>query len=521
MSANRHIKIFDTTLRDGEQSPGCSMHLSDKLELASQLERLGVDVIEAGFAAASMGDFESVRAIARQVKNAQVASLARALTSDIDRAYEAVKHAASPRIHTFLATSPIHMAYKLNKKPEEVIETVKHMVRYAHSLVSDIEFSAEDATRSDLDFLARVVDTAILSGATTINIPDTVGYTSPMEFEAFIKSLYEKSEHLSRAVLSVHCHNDLGMAVANSLTAIGAGAGQIECTINGIGERAGNAALEEIVMALNTRNDIFKAQTNINTQEIYKISRLLSRITGVQVAPTKPIIGANAFAHESGIHQHGMLANPTTYEIMTPKSIGLTKSHMVLGKHSGKHGFKDHLKTLGVSLDEEALNAAFEAFKRLADKKREIYDEDILSIVSGPQTASLPQALSLDGFVIHTSATTAATATLHLKDHHGNVYSGVSLGDGPVDAAYKAINQVLSSHPTYVADTFDLETYGIRSVTEGNDAQGEATVKLMHNTRIATGVGVSTDILEASILAYLNSINKHIAWKTYENGGTQ
>ncbi len=521
MSSTRPIKIFDTTLRDGEQSPGCSMHLSDKLQLAHQLERLGVDIIEAGFAAASLGDFESVKTIASNIKNAQVASLARANKGDIDKAYEALKCGVSPRIHTFIATSPIHMAYKLKKRPEEVIQTIQEMVTYAHRFISDIEFSAEDATRSDLDFLARAIDTAILAGASTINIPDTVGYTSPVEFNKFLRQLYEKSTHLHKVILSVHCHNDLGMAVANSLSALSVGAGQIECTINGIGERAGNAALEEVVMALHTRQDAFGVRTGIQTQEIYKTSRLLSHITGVGVSPTKPIIGANAFSHESGIHQHGMLAHPTTYEIMTPESIGLTKSHMVLGKHSGKHGFKDHLATLGFHLQEEALNTAFEAFKRLADKKKEIYDEDLLTLVLNPKNESLTEFFVLEGFVIHTSTTTAATATLHLKDASGAVFSDVSLGDGPVDAAYKAIDKILSSHPECERDVYTLETYGIRAVTEGNDAQGEATVKLLHHTRSATGIGMSTDILEASILAYLNGINKHLNWKTFENGGSK
>lgn len=518
MSSTRPIKIFDTTLRDGEQSPGCAMQLGEKLALASQLERLGVDVIEAGFAIASPGDFEAVKLIAQNVQNAVVASLARALPTDIDRAFEAIAKAQSPRIHTFIATSPLHMAYKLKMRPDEVLENVSSMIKYAKSKVNDIEFSAEDATRSELPFLAKVVDTAIEAGATTINIPDTVGYATPESYGNFLKELFQLSKHLSKVDLSVHCHNDLGLAVANSLTAIGLGATQIECTVNGIGERAGNAALEEIVMAMVTRQDFYQAHTRIVTTEIAKTSRLLSSITGVIIAPTKPIVGANAFSHESGIHQHGVLAHPSTYEIMTPESVGLTKKQMVLGKHSGRHGFMQRVTNLGYSLDEHQLNLAFEAFKRLADKKKEIYDEDILSILRQDLAHELPLSLKLERFTINSSSETSATATIHLRDSQSKVYCGVSLGDGPIDAAYKAISQIIALHPTYHSLSFCLETYGIRALTEGDDAQGEASVRLGLSGKSITGIGLSTDVLEASILAYINSVNKHIALSQPKKG---
>lgn len=516
---SRHIKIFDTTLRDGEQSPGCSMNLSEKLKLAGQLERLGVNIIEAGFAIASPGDFEAIQAISKKIKSCTVASLARALPADIDRAYEAVREAVSPRIHTFIATSPIHMAYKLKRSPEQVIETAREMVTYAKKRLTDIEFSAEDATRSNPEFLARVIDAAIEAGATTINIPDTVGYTTPLEYADFIENLLNLSRHLSKVDLSVHCHNDLGMAVANSLAAIKVGATQVECTINGIGERAGNAALEEVVMALHTRSDHFNRITSIQTTEIAKTSRILSAITGVNVSPTKPIIGANAFAHESGIHQHGVLSNPTTYEIMTPESVGLIKNHMVLGKHSGKHGFADHVKTLGFQLDDTTLNKTFEAFKRLCDKKRNVYDDDIIALILRDQPAENTTGFSLASFVISSSSNAQASATVNLIDENGIPHVGISIGDGPVDAAYKAIQGILNGHDMYKDIRCTLDYYSIRSVTEGDDALGEATIRLICDDHTTTGVGMSTDILEASILAYLHGTNKHIAWKNHQNGG--
>lgn len=373
----RYIKIFDTSLRDGEQSPGCSMNLFEKLKLANQLERLGVDVIEAGFAAASPGDFEAVKAIAKQISQSEITTLARALKSDIDTAYEALRFGANPRIHTFIATSPIHMTYKLKKNPEAVLNQAVEAVKYAKRLLGNIEFSAEDATRSDPYFLANLIDQVILAGATTINIPDTVGYTTPDEYAAFLTTLLEHSKHLHKVDLSVHCHDDLGMAVANSLSAIRAGATQVECTINGIGERAGNAALEEIVMALKTRQAHYGCHTRICTEELAAASRLVTEITGISVQPNKAIVGANAFAHESGIHQHGMLEKRETYEIMTPESIGLKSSGLVLGKHSGKHGFTKRVAELGFNLSDESLNQLFVAFKATADERKHFYDDEL------------------------------------------------------------------------------------------------------------------------------------------------
>jgi 2-isopropylmalate synthase len=380
-SQMRYIKIFDTSLRDGEQSPGCSMNLSQKIQLADQLEHLGVDVIEAGFAASSKGDFEAVCAIAKRIKNAEITTLARALKGDIDIAYEALKYASKPRLHTFIATSEIHMTYKLKKSPEAVILQAVESVKYAKKLLSNIEFSAEDATRSDPIFLARVIDKVIEAGATTINIPDTVGYTTPDEYAAFILKLLERSKHLHKVDLSVHCHDDLGMAVANSLSAIRAGATQVECTINGIGERAGNAALEEIVMALKTRSSHYGCDTGIITKELAKTSQLVTTITGMHVQANKAIVGANAFAHESGIHQHGMLQKRETYEIMTPESVGYFSSKLILGKHSGKHGFTKRLQELGFNMTEESIDDLFVSFKQLADEQNHIQDDDLKTLV--------------------------------------------------------------------------------------------------------------------------------------------
>lgn len=500
----RHIKIFDTSLRDGEQSPGCAMNLIEKLEMALQLEKLGVDVLEAGFAAASKGDFESVSQIAKQLKQVEVASLSRALYKDIDLAYEALREAASPRIHTFIATSELHMTYKLKMTPEAVIEQAVSAVKYAAQKTANVEFSAEDATRSDPFFLAKLIDQVIEAGATTINIPDTVGYTTPLEYTAFIKQLLSLSKYLHKVDLSVHCHNDLGLAAANSLAAITAGATQVECTINGIGERAGNAALEEIVMALSTRKDFYQAVTQINTKEIAKTSRLLSSITGVKVQPNKAIVGANAFAHESGIHQHGLLAHRETYEIMNPESIGLQKTQLVLGKHSGKSGLAERIQHLGYTLEESKLEALFEAFKHLADVKKQIYDEDIEALVLKQQFGETTQAYKLSEFVINSGTAISATATVHLEDENGLKHSAVAFGDGPVDASFKAIDQIYA----HTDKDYELADYGIRSVTEGNDALGEATVKLRAGHRQITGIGVSTDIIEASILAYLQGIHK-------------
>jgi 2-isopropylmalate synthase len=493
------IKIFDTTLRDGEQSPGCSMNLAEKVELAKQLERMNVDVIEAGFAISSPGDFLSVKTIAETIENSVVASLARAVPMDIDRAWEAVSSAKQPRIHTFLATSPIHMEYKLSMTPEQVLETSEAMVRRAKGYCGDVEFSAEDATRSDPLFLARVFDAVIKAGATTINIPDTVGYAVPEEFYEFLMKIRHHCPALDGVTIAVHCHNDLGLGVANSLAGIRAGAEQIECTINGIGERAGNAAMEEIVMALATRRDVYGIQTGVVTTELVRASKLLSRITGVAVQPNKAIVGENAFAHEAGIHQHGVLKNKKTYEIMTPESVGFKANQMVLGKHSGKHAFRTKLKDLGYEVTEEELVIAFEQFKEVADKKKLVYDRDIEALIS-KRLAEVPMVYGLDRFVINSGNSITSTAVIALiKDD--KVYEKVSRGEGPIDAAFKAIEKI-------VGFSISLEDYQLRSITEGEDALGDAFVKLEAKGGHFTGRGLSTDVIEASILAYVNAVNK-------------
>lgn len=493
------IKFFDTTLRDGEQSPGCSMNKREKLLLAKQLEKLGVDVIEAGFAAASEGDFESVKLIADEIKNSTVAVLSRTVKEDIDKAWEAVKSANKPRIHTFIATSPIHMEYKLKMKPEEVIERAEEMVKYASSLSPEVEFSAEDATRSSTDFLAEIFDRVIKAGANIINIPDTVGYTTPDEFYNFIMEIREKSKYLDTVEISVHCHNDLGLAVSNTLAAAKAGATQFECTINGIGERAGNAALEEIAMVLNTRRDMYDFTSNIVTQEISKTSNLLSNITGVYVQPNKAIVGANAFAHESGIHQHGVLNNRETYEIMTPESVGLKKNNMVLGKHSGRHAFKDKIESLGFDINPEELDEAFKEFKMLADKKKQIYDSDIEAILTKKMHRG-EDKYRLNRYVINSGNTITTTASVVLNID-GEDCEGISSASGPVDAAFSAIKNCLNMD-------IILEDYSLQSVTEGEDALGYATVNLRKDGKHYTGRDASIDVVQASINAYIDAINK-------------
>jgi len=494
------IKIFDTTLRDGEQSPGCSMNLKEKIEMAKQLEKMKVDVIEAGFAISSPGDFISVKAIAETVKECTVASLARAAVQDIDRAWEALSCAVAPRIHTFIATSPIHMEYKLQMTPDEVYERSVEMVKHAKKYCSDIEWSAEDATRSEPEFLAKVIEGVIKAGATTINLPDTVGYTTPDEYYEFLMKIRELAPSLEKVTLSTHCHNDLGLAVANSLAAVKAGATQVECTVNGIGERAGNAALEEIVMALHTRKDILKADTRIVTTEIMRSSSLLTRITGVKVQPNKAIVGENAFAHEAGIHQHGVMKNRATYEIMKPESIGLSQSNLVLGKHSGKHALRDKVKQLGYDLSEEELNKLFAKFKELADKKKTVYDRDIEALIA-KESMQVPKTYTLSSFVINSGNTITSTAVIKMvKD--GKAIEKVSRGEGPIDASFKAIDKI-------VGMDINLEDYQIQSVTEGEDALGDALVKISDSEgNIYSGRGLSTDIIEASIHAYINAVNK-------------
>lgn len=503
------IKIFDTTLRDGEQSPGCSMNLREKIEVAKCLETLKVDVIEAGFAISSPGDFESVKTIAETVKECTVASLARATEKDIDAAWNAVRNAADPRIHLFIATSPLHMEYKLRMTPEKVLEKTAAMVAYAAKYCRNIEFSAEDATRSDWDFLAKVVRTAIVNGATVVNIPDTVGYTTPEEMRALIAYLNENVEGARDIELSVHCHNDLGMGVANSLAGVLGGARQIECTINGLGERAGNTALEEVVMAMRTRPDLFKATTRLDTTKIAHTSRTVYNIIGQSAPLNKPIVGKNAFAHESGIHQHGVLANKLTYEILTPEAVGIHSNQIVLGKHSGKHAFETHIAELGYQLPPEELLACFEEFKVLCDKKKTVSDADIEAIILHKTSKEEPkeaEGYTLDWFAVHTSNFTTSTCTISLKRGEEK-FEFVSLGDGPVDAAFKAIDGI-ANPPSH---TFDL--YNIRSVSEGKDTLGAVTVKVVAENRTYVGKGLSTDIIEASILAYINAVNRLLAAK--------
>lgn len=498
---SRTVKIFDTTLRDGEQSPGCSMNLGEKLEVARQLEALKVDIIEAGFAISSPGDAAAISAIASMVKDSSVCSLARANEKDIDAAYSAIKHAAAPRIHTFIATSPVHMEYKLRMTPDEVIERIASSVAYAKKLVSDVEFSAEDACRSDLEFLAKAIETAIRAGATTVNIPDTVGYLLPQEMFDRITYLREHVQGIEDVVISCHSHNDLGMAVATSLAAVQAGAGQVECTINGIGERAGNASMEEIVMALKTRHDLMNVECGVETTQIYRASRMIQTITGVPVAPTKPIVGANAFAHEAGIHQHGVMAKKDTYEIMTPESVGIPQNAIVLGKHSGRHAFEDRLKALGYTLTPENLDKAFEKFKVLADKKKTVKDRDLEAII-GVAPVSGPERYSLKNFVINSGNTITATAVIKVE-RGGEIHERVSVGDGPINAAYRAINKI-------VGREIVLDDYSLKALTDGQDAQAEAIVKItVDGSEVVTGRGVSTDVVEASIKAYINGINKY------------
>ncbi|MCD8389328.1 MAG: 2-isopropylmalate synthase [Oscillospiraceae bacterium] len=499
----RTIKIFDTTLRDGEQSPGCSMNLNEKLEVAKELEALHVDIIEAGFAISSPGDAAAISAIAETVRGCSVCSLSRCNEADIDAAWEAIRHAAAPRIHTFIATSPVHMEYKLKMTEAQVLESVAHHVAYAKKYCPDVEFSAEDATRSDMNFLCRVFEAAIRAGATTLNIPDTVGYTTPDEYAALIRYLREHTPGIENVILSCHMHNDLGMAVANSLAGVMAGVDQIECTINGIGERAGNASLEECAMALNTRRDFYGMDCNIDTKQIYHASRMIQTITGVAVAPTKPIIGANAFAHEAGIHQHGVLANKQTYEIMTPESVGIPKNAIVLGKHSGRHAFEERLIELGYSLDSEALNKAFEKFKILADKKKVVKDRDLEALVGAvPVTGT--EKFALENFVINTGNTITTTAVIRVKKGEESA-ERVAAYNGPIEAAFHAINKIVGREIT-------LKDYSLKAMTDGEDAQAEAIVKICFDgdeDEMVTGRGVSTDVIEASIKAYINGINKY------------
>ncbi len=494
-----YVVIFDTTLRDGEQSPGASMTIEEKLRVAEVLEDMGVDVIEAGFPIASEGDFEAVRLIAQKVKKSVVCGLARANAADIDRAGEALQAAERRRIHTFIATSPLHMRYKLQMTPEQVLERVEESVKRARRWTDDVEWSGEDASRSERDFLCRCIETAIRAGATTINIPDTVGYAYPEEFADLIRYIRENVPDIDRAVLSVHCHNDLGLAVANSLRAVQAGARQVECTINGIGERAGNAALEEIVMAIRTRNDLLPYRTGIRTQEIMRASRLVSAVTNFPVQPNKAIVGANAFAHESGIHQDGVLKHAQTYEIMRPEDVGLVKSSLVLGKHSGRHAFRRKLQELGYEIGDNALNELFVRFKQLADRKKEIFDEDIVALVDEEAQGFEPR-IRLVRLHVECGTDVVPTAEMTLEVD-GEERTATETGDGPVDATFRAIRAI-------VPHECELQLFQIHAVTEGTDAQAQVSVRLAENGRTVHGQGADTDTLVASARAYLAALNK-------------
>jgi len=500
MSTNNRVLIFDTTMRDGEQSPGASMNRDEKIRIAKTLEEMGVDIIEAGFAIASQGDFDAVEAVAKVVTESTVCSLARAGRADIDRAGEALKHAKRKRIHTFIATSPLHMRVKLQMEPDAVYQAVIDSVTRARNYTDDVEWSGEDATRTDHDFLCRCVEAAINAGARTVNIPDTVGYTVPDEYHALIKMLFNRVPNIDKAIVSVHCHNDLGLAVANSVAAVQAGARQVECTINGLGERAGNAAMEEVVMALRTRKDHMPYTTGIKTEMITRASHLISTITGFPVQPNKAIVGANAFAHEAGIHQDGMLKDANTYEIMTPESVGLRKSNLVMGKHSGRHAFRAKLEEMGYNFGDNAVNDAFKRFKDLADKKKDVFDEDIIALVDDAVVRENEHIKFVSLEVICGTKVAKQTAELEL-DIDGVVKSAKATGDGPVDATFNAIKQLTTT-------TQNLQIYQVHAVTGGTDAQAEVTVRLEENGKTVMGQGADADTLVASARAYINALNK-------------
>ena len=495
-----HIRIFDTTLRDGEQSPGCSMNLEEKLRVAAQLEALGVDIIEAGFAIASDGDFEAVSAVARQCERATVASLARAALGDIDRAWAAVRPARAPRIHTFIATSPLHMRVKLNLEPEAVLEAIRASVGHARNLCPDVEWSAEDATRSDPDFLCRAVETAIRAGAATINLPDTVGYATPETYGAMFRDVIGRVPNADQALFSTHCHNDLGLAVANTLAAIMAGARQVESTINGIGERAGNAAVEEIAMAIHVRRDVLPFRTGVVATEITRASRLVSGITGMAVQPNKAIVGANAFAHESGIHQDGMIKDSSTYEIMTPESVGQGATNLVLGKHSGRAAFRQKLDELGYNLSDNEFGDAFKRFKDLADAKKTIWDEDIVALVDD-EVLRGHDAIQVVEVEIYCGSNGPQRAILTLSID-GIEHTAAVRGNGPVDALFNAIRKLVPH------DNASLQLYQVHAVTAGTDAQAEVSVLLAEDGRTVRGTGADVDTMVASARAYVNALNK-------------
>ncbi len=503
MTTTNRIRIFDTTLRDGEQSPGCTLHFHEKLEIARNLDAMGVDVIEAGFPITSQGDFEAVQAIARETQNAGVAGLARCVPRDIDRAGEAVQGARKPRIHVFCATSRIHREHKLKKPIEEIIRISVASVKQARQYVSDVEFSPEDGSRTELDVLVAITAAVVEAGATTVNIPDTVGYATPQEYGRIFAYVREKLPVIDQQgiILSAHCHNDLGLAVSNSLAAVQNGARQVECTINGIGERAGNASLEEIVMALRTRADFYRDySTGINTRRLYPVSRMVATFTGQAVPRNKAIVGDNAFAHESGIHQDGVLKERTTYEIIDPREVGIPESKLVLGKHSGRHAFRERVEQLGFKLDEEALGTAFEEFKALADKKKNVYDEDVEALVD-QMLHKDRQLWELVRFQVTSGTGVIATATVVLRDSGGQERMDAATGDGPIDAQYSAIQRITG----VAAELVDFQT---RAISQGKDAQGEVRVEIRHHERNVRGRGVSTDVVEAAGQAYLSAINR-------------
>ncbi len=498
---SERVAIFDTTLRDGEQSPGCSMNLEEKLRMARQLDALGVDIIEAGFPIASDDDFAAVREVARTCRRPVIAALCRTTPEDIERAWEALAEAAHPRIHTFVATSDIHLQYKLQKSREEVLEMSCKAVRLAKGFTDDVEFSAEDATRSDLDYLCRVITAVIDEGANVVNIPDTVGYTVPSEYSQIIKTLKERVPNIDQAVISVHCHNDLGLAVANSLAAVEAGARQVECTINGIGERAGNASLEEIVMALRVRKDLMPFRTGVTTEEIYRSSQTLSNITGVIVQPNKAVVGKNAFAHEAGIHQHGVIKNRLTYEIMTPESVGVKTNSIVLGKHSGRHALNKKYEEMGYTLSRPELDKAYKLFTKLADQKKEVFEEDLMAILQDG-IAQIPERYKLRAVQATAGTSTLATALVTVSDTKSeDNETQTAAGDGPVNAVYEAIDKITGLKGSLV-------DYTVRSITRGTDAVGEVFVHVEFDGVSYTGKAASTDIVDASSRAYLNAVNK-------------
>ncbi|WRS27044.1 2-isopropylmalate synthase [Oscillospiraceae bacterium MB08-C2-2] len=503
---NNRIIIFDTTLRDGEQTPGVNLNLSEKLEIARQLEALGVDVIEAGFPAASPGDFEAVRGVSQNV-SCSVAALCRCVPDDITKGWEAVKYSQKPRLHVFLATSDIHMKYKLRMEPDQVLARAVEGVKLAKSFCEDVEFSCEDASRSTPEFLYRILEAVIEAGATTVNIPDTVGYAMPEEFGELIAGIRENVPNIDKAIISVHCHNDLGLAVANTISALRNGARQIETTINGLGERAGNCSMEEVVMGITTRSGYFGLEHGVDTTRIYRTSQRVAKHTGVPVPVCKAIVGANAFAHESGIHQHGVLANPMTYEIMTPQSVGKTESTMVLGKLSGRHAFNDRLESMGYKLTKEEIDTAFQRFKELADRKKNISDDDLEALVS-QRVSDVPDYYKLETFQIQSGNKMQAMASVTLI-HEEQEITEAATGDGPVDAAYNAVARI-------VGGEWPLAAYDIRAVTEGMDALGEVTVRIKQGERLYTGRGLAPDVIEASVNAYVNGINRAFASKARE-----